>query len=910
MALSKQLEGLGSALKSQIMSDLNAWEDRRRSETQAGRGKKYAAKRARPQPLPEIARGTVVEMRAVRRALYATGSDVAREVSAWAIGVLAVFVSVADMKGNCKLSDLIGLPGAKAVFQLLVVAVESRFGHMGMEAAETALVDATLATTKDPRAVEWILSQYGATHSARFARCLHLSAIGRLAQGGDAPAAPAPAAAAAGSAGLAKAIEALAAAHPEENTRALAGILDSYRDAVCGAGDTVAEDDPQRYILSYMLQSQQSALLGNGSGSSSRQWLGEAIRREMREGFSRLLVWPDGATAPQRQPLGAAIDALFGDQGRRKRASDHPLDICRVLEVFALIGAVIDGASGDGSGGDDINGSSGDVHMQAADADGDSACLAFVDACRTALGQRIAREQALVILSQLPKTVKSMPQPVPNSLHEVVQRGARLFNNGPLTLPAAGVDEAEAACNALFAVLSASHNAACGGAPAAVRLRAMVCDAAPKLIEVLAARMDAPALLKGLVDRLVAGWPVEAADPGVALALYRSLLAVGECGRGLVRPQLLHAFGAGMASHRDAVHHAVSLLAMVVDHQTAIATDPAGAGAALLGVAEVVADLCAALVAHWPALWARCFADPPDSPAAWAACTALVQALARGLALRPAMPMARQATLTARALDELAAVQAAMRRPAADIDGMLALARALLGLACRLAVRPGIGRVATERLLQLILQRPSAAADGAPARPSDKREPDPMHRLAELLDGRLLSAGPAPDAMETAGRLLWQNAVRPVPRYPRTDMRNYDRADDAWTLARQPKAAAAAAAAQLDAGAQPLLVLALLAVVQTGGRGAVAALGQLLEEYYLDAIPSLPPLQLDERLERGRLQLLPVELELVHDLRRNPDLELLLVELLRAAPHGPAVARRLVAAAVVALSVVWNGALA
>ncbi|KAJ1727104.1 hypothetical protein LPJ61_004761, partial [Coemansia biformis] len=261
MALSKQLEALGSTLKSQIMSDLNSWEDRRRGETPVARGKKFTNKRARPQPLPEISHETLVEIRRVRHALYTENGEVAREVINWAIGVLAVFVSVADMKGNCRLSDLIGLPGAKTLFQLLVLAAESCFARVGMEEAETALVAAILSTTKDPRAVEWILTQYGATHTAGFPRCLHMYAVSRLAQGS--------AASGAEKAGLSKAIESLAATHPEENARALTSILDTYREAITGSDSSalaaVADDDPRRFILFYMLQSQQSVLLGNGT---------------------------------------------------------------------------------------------------------------------------------------------------------------------------------------------------------------------------------------------------------------------------------------------------------------------------------------------------------------------------------------------------------------------------------------------------------------------------------------------------------------------------------------------------------------------------------------------------------------------------------------------------------------------
>ncbi|KAJ2712400.1 hypothetical protein H4R19_002776 [Coemansia spiralis] len=916
MALSRQLEELGSALKSQIMSDLNSWEDRRRGEAPVGRGKKAINKRARPAPLPEIGRSTLVEVRQVRHALLTEDGDVAREVSSWAIGVLAVFVSVADMRGNCNLADLIGLPGAKAVFQLLVLAVESCFGRAGMEEAESALIAATLTTTKDPRVVEWILNQYGATHSACFPRCLHLCAISRLAQGSDA----------AGGAGLAGAIDTLAATHPRENARALASILDTYRDAVsCRAG--VADDDPRRFILSYMLRSQQSALLGSGS----RQWLGEAIRREMREGFSRLLVYQDGALTPQ--PLAAAIDVLFGEQGPRKRASDRRLDIGRVLDVFALIGAVI-GARHEPprSSNDDDS----DVQMQAADTDtSDGECLAFVDACRDALAQRIAHEQEVVVLGQLPKTVKNMPQPIPHGLHETVVRGVRIFNNGPVAQPAIEPADVEATCKALFAVLSETSGAAPGDAPAG-RLHAMVCDAAPQLVEILAARMDSPQLLSSLVRCLMDGWPMCTGPGGVpdtqaALAFYRSLLAVSECSRGL----LLHAYGAIMDNDNAdpaAVHHAVSMLAMAVNHQSATATDPA-----LHGVAEVVGGLCGALGAHWPALWTRCFRvslDAGDAAlgpgATWAMRAALVQALARSLAVCPPMQMAAQVALAKRALDELAAVQAAMTRHCsvpcapADADGLLVLARALLALTCHLAARAGIGRVATERILQDVLRRQSETDAVATtttnmlrgetaAANSDGVAPCSMQRLAKLLDGRLISTasgGQLPDAMATADRLLWQNAMRPVPRYPRGDMRNHDRTDDAWALAR-PKRAAGVAAQGEDGRAQgqSLLVLALLAVVQTGGAGGMAVLGQLLEEYYIDAIPSMPLLLLDERLERGRLQLLPVELELLQDVRRNPDLELLLVEMLHDPAHGAPAAKRLVGALVIALVVVWNGAL-
>ncbi|KAJ2673985.1 hypothetical protein GGH99_006005, partial [Coemansia sp. RSA 1285] len=408
--LTERLESLGSALKSQIMSDLSAWEERRRSEAQAARNKKFTNKRTRPQPLPDLPHALLVGLRDVRRILYTASDDSAdgtdafklKQVTCWCIGVLAVFVSVADMKGNCKLCDLIGLSGAKAVFQLLVAAVEIGFSTVGVDAAELAFVARVVDTTKDPRAVSWILNQYGASHRSSFLRCLHLYLISKTPRS-----AAMPAAAGGGSeaAGLSQAINELAAAFPIENARALGGVLQMYKQVALGHTDdpdSVDEDDFRRFVLFYLLQSplmvQQTSIPGlsltltsvsstsspaaaaasatipspsSPLATSHRQknqpllfsmlfstasedlatrqeststigdcsWLADAIIFEMRSNFSRFLVSTDDT--PLLKPLPQAIGVLFGDTGKAKKVSDQQLDINKALDVLSLVNLVV-----------------------------------------------------------------------------------------------------------------------------------------------------------------------------------------------------------------------------------------------------------------------------------------------------------------------------------------------------------------------------------------------------------------------------------------------------------------------------------------------------------------------------------------------------------------------------------------
>ncbi|KAJ2546711.1 hypothetical protein EV175_005498, partial [Coemansia sp. RSA 1933] len=240
--LSERLESLGSVLKSQIMSDLNAWEEKRRHET--SRSKKYSSKRARPQPLPDPPHTILVGLREVRHIMYtcADTMEVIKQISGWCIGVLAVFVSVADMKGNCKIHDLIGLPGVRAVFQLLVVTIETGFSAVGVDSAELGLVSKVAETTKDPRAVAWILNQYGAVHKSSFLRCLHLYLISKTHKSTGIPVAE--------STGLLQAIGELTAAFPHENAQAIVGVLQLYKQiAIDHTVDlaSVEEDDFRRF---------------------------------------------------------------------------------------------------------------------------------------------------------------------------------------------------------------------------------------------------------------------------------------------------------------------------------------------------------------------------------------------------------------------------------------------------------------------------------------------------------------------------------------------------------------------------------------------------------------------------------------------------------------------------------------
>ncbi|KAJ2401153.1 hypothetical protein GGI10_006094, partial [Coemansia sp. RSA 2530] len=286
-------------------------------------------------------------------------------------------------------------------------------------------------------------------------------------------------------------------------------------------------------------------------------------------------------------------------------------------------------------------------------------------------------------------------------------------------------------------------------------------------------------------------------------------------------------------------------------------------------------------------------------------------------------------SLAEHAVKELVRTQNSIADSGPGDECLLELAGALLALVCVLAKQPGVCHVAMEKLLRVILLPVSSQGRGkgetaeqldamfeisddehsdSSSRATAKRRPwssgDSAVSLELLLEGSVIppygdrkgGAG-GREMLAKAEHFLWQNSVRPMPKYPRSGMHRHDRTHDAWALVRTSTKAS---------GGRPLLVFGLLSLAHAAPSG-VATLCELLEEYYVDCLPSMPPHLLDERLAGPHLQLRAVEMELVQDIRENPDLELVLLEVLRCG--SPEAAKRLVSALVVALVVLWNGAL-
>ncbi|KAJ2059834.1 hypothetical protein GGI17_004172 [Coemansia sp. S146] len=958
LGLSEQLESLGSALKTHIISDMNAWEDRRRSEALSvssgggGRGRKSGHnKRARLQApsdsyseaLPDPPESTLLGIRRIRHMLY-DSSEAVGAVSIWAIGILALSVSLADMKDEFRLGDLMELPATKEAFQLLEIAVESEFVRGSVEAAETALIDRVLRATNDSRAVGWILSQYGAVHSATFPRCLQLYAIAKMALPSGLEAT-----------GLAQAVSDLNSAHPEHTAKALEGILGIYRDTVARVSDDVnglqdiPADDLRRFILFYILQAARHSrgpqvLSGNSMGGSD--WLADAIKFEMRTGFSQFHVCSEELAV--LRPLATAIEVLYVDMmaGRPKKLSDQPLDIERVMSTFTLIGGVVRGLTAEQNL---PKSESGDIIR---DVD-DGAIVSFIDSCHACLVRLIAREQEIIILNQMPKTVKNMLQPIPNGLHEAAQKGARIYNNGPISMPTIGDAEVEGMCEMLFDVLASNGGGVRPNTTAAAnRLYEMACDTAPMLVEILVSRMaDALDMVKRLVRRLVEHWPLRNSEGAIEMcsvrALYRALLAISEASRGLLLHQLREVFESALSRHRrqllfSRLEQMVDLLAAAVSHQYMLAKCPAQVGS-LLGLREVIGDLCGVLVVCWPRLWFYCFGSSVIGNVSRLRVT-LVKVMVTCLALPVVAPMRTVdcLTLAEHAMKELIRTQNAIADPerAQADSSLLELASALLALIFALAKQPGVGRVAIEKLLRVILlptppsqpNRAKAAVqldvvfeisdeenvDSGNTRQATKRRlrgsDDSAIGLEQLLDGAVLprigdrkGAAASQETLAKAEHMLWQNAVRPMPKYPRSGMHSHDRTKDAWSFVRT---SSSKPNGSLES-TRPLLVFGLLSLAHTAPSG-VTMLCELLEEYYIDCLPSMPPHLLDERLNSSggaRLQLRAIEMELVQDIRENADLEHILLEVIRSGSAGAAAAKRLVSALVVALVVLWNGAL-
>ncbi|KAJ2233947.1 hypothetical protein H4R99_003971 [Coemansia sp. RSA 1722] len=1017
--LAEQLEALGSTLKSQIMTDLNSWEEKKRAEQQqqqqqhGGRNKKYPNKRARPQPLPEIPHETLIDLRRVRHTLYTRGDEVVQEISSWAIGVLSVFVSVADMKGNCKLADLIMLPGTKAVFQLLLLAIESDFPRIGVDDAEMKLIHTVSSATKDPRAAGWILNQYGLLHRASFTRCLHLYCISQIPRistlhgAGTGSMATAAAAAAADTPGLTQAISDLSSTFADENAQALNDILLTYRRVVDmhkTEAQVVAEipgDDPRRFVLFYLLQlplgrrllfldGSETAMAGSAEAKS--EWLGDAIKFEMQQRFS-LFVVPSEESVESLRPLKDAIGVLFGDTTKTKKISDQALDIQRSLGVFFLISSVTRGYKDaarqkDAADAEDDD----DVEMQSVSAQDDRDwCTAFIDGCRDTLRQLVSREQELVILSQLPKMVKNMPQPIPNGLQETVQRGGRIYNNGSITMPAAGQSEGEAVCRALFRLIAQTGEASLVGdeyMPAA-RLFRTICEMAPLLVETLAIRFDSPTAVKPLFRALLEGWPIRIRDSTGTMtisdtsvyALHRTLAAVGEVGRGGAASrqlqQVCEALVGSAGDKRPTVaklQHLVDVMATAASHRLA-ARDNVELMQRLTCIRDVVDGLGEALQAVWRSLWKLVFGTRVDIGDGWAMQTTLVYALKSHVCLAgSALSMRDRLALAESSLRELTVIQdvllaagnAATKRVGRcgdGVDTLLVLARELVSLVLALAKTPGVQQTVVERLVRILLLPESATSDPAElellfsvGRPEPLREAkvgaptiyesclssgrsrtagvgltiDAQDELCKLLEGKLVSAFSNGTTGSSASRrnnndqlahmaeqMLWQNAVRPLPKYPRSGMHRHSRTDDAWTFVRPSNGKSkhdrheglmlSSDSSSRHAVRRPLLVYTLLAAVRATTSG-MAVLGTVLKEYYVDSMPRLPPAMLDQRLSGGRLQMRSAEMELLQDVRENADLEHIVFHMMQSDDGGEP-AKILISALLVGLIVLWSGAL-
>ncbi|KAJ1816764.1 hypothetical protein LPJ75_001918 [Coemansia sp. RSA 2598] len=930
------------------------------------------------------------------------------------------------MKGNCKLSDLISLPGTKTVFQLLLLAVESDFPRIGVEGAEMRLIHTAVSATKDPRAVGWVLNQYGTFHRASFTKCLHLYCISQIPRISVTNFASSGPMAAADTPGLTQAISDLSSTFADENAQALNDILDMYRQVV----DTyktdpqvvgeIPKDDPRRFVLSYLIQlplGRKLLLLDGGETSicesalgTKGEWLADAIRFEMQVEFSSFFVSSEDS-AESLQPLKNSIEVLFNDTAKIKKISDQSLDIQRSLGVFFLANSVVCGCTSQlklketGIDDDRHDDDDEDIEMQSASATDDQDwCKAFVDGCRDTLQRLVSREQELVILSHLPKMVKNMPQPIPNGLQETVQRGGRIYNNGSIAMPTAGQSEGEAACKTLFRLIALAGTAsladADGGATDAPanRLFRVVCEMAPLLVEILAMRIDSPTMVKPLFRVLLEGWPVRVGSGGNAAingtsvcALYRALASVGEAGRGGATSrqlqQICETLVNGTGDKRPTavkLQQLVDVLVVAVGHRR-MARENMELMQSLSCVRDVVDGLCETLQIVWRLLWRQVFSTRVDTDDGWVMQTMLVGALKSDICLAGStVSMCDRLAMAESALRELTVIQDVLLSAEgaaetaghygdSNIDSLLVLARELVALVLALAKTPGVQQLAIERLMRVLLLPESATRDPAElellfsvggseaqsgtvhgvsaslyascldgqSRTADLGPPgsgsaaDGQDEMCRLLEGKLVSAfsnGSAgrnrPNGGDSDERLahmteqmLWQNAVRPLPKYPRSGMHRHSRADDAWAFVRpktskpnlqnqqqqQKKMQSPQSLASSRRARRPLLVYTLFAVVRATASG-MSVLGTILEEYYADSMLRLPPAMLDQRLGCGRQQMRSAEMELMQDMRKNADLEHIVFQMMQSA-DGKEPAKRVVSALLVGLIVLWSGAL-
>ncbi|ORX66796.1 hypothetical protein DL89DRAFT_59871 [Linderina pennispora] len=510
-----------------------------------------------------------------------------------------------------------------------------------------------------------------------------------------------------------------------------------------------------------------------------------------------------------------------------------------------------------------------------------------------------------------------MPQPIPNGLLDLVQKNGRIVAKGSLTITPFTHSEVEQHFKRLISATSEIGQATGQNSACSNRLLEMMCETAPMLVEVFCSRLDTLALVRKLVgvltDRLHLHTDRKRVNPMCVRAYYRSLLAINEMHRGVVLTHLLSMFEEQLAKDvliSQRVVRIVDLMATAAEHQYMFARSPATVED-LASVRPIISDLCSCLGVHWQALWTACFREPvataahsdnelttsdvPEDVKKQHMCArrALVRAMAH-MAVSGALRVADQLVLAERALDQLAKLQRTQKQDD------LGLVRNLVMLTiCLIKGDRGLERVVLEKITQGLLEASDTDS-------SDGQENchDAIDELEKLLEGAAVSSRgtDGEQALELGERMLWQNSVRPAPKYPRSGIAlNHDRASDAWKFVKP-------AAANGNTGGQPLLVLTLLSVAQSSPSG-MALLAQLIEEFYVESIPSAPPMLLDGRLQGGKLQLRAVEMELLLDCRNNANLNWTILAMLRDAPAGALAAKRIASALLIALAVLWNGTL-
>ncbi|KAJ1931635.1 hypothetical protein FBU59_006646, partial [Linderina macrospora] len=236
--------------------------------------------------------------------------------------------------------------------------------------------------------------------------------------------------------------------------------------------------------------------------------------------------------------------------------------------------------------------------------------------CHETLARLLLREQELIVLGQLPKIVKNMPQPIPNGLLDLVQKNGRVMAKGPLTITPFTHSEVEQHFKRLASATTDVGQAATNSDVFSKQLLDLMCETLPMLAEVFCSRLDTLTLVRKLVWTLTEKMGLQAmgvhVNPLCIRAYYRSLLAINEMHRGIVLTHLLNMFEDQLAISNllsSRVVRIVDLLATAAEHQYLFSKSPAIVED-LVPVRSIIGDLCSCLGVHWQALWDSCFRDP------------------------------------------------------------------------------------------------------------------------------------------------------------------------------------------------------------------------------------------------------------------------------------------------------------